>query len=124
MFVSTTIMNDLQVLASTISGSIQAAKSVASVPDLAQPEFLKTMLRTHFANIPDMWGSTAREYVLASDHPSLEDLTASLNYDIQQAPPQSEMYTIYQLLLRLSIVVYGIEGNMLRSTSASGSPLF
>jgi hypothetical protein len=123
VFVRTNIMNDPQEFASKVSGSIQAAKSAASVPAFAQPEYWKTVLRGLFDQIPDAWRCKAKSHYLLRSEASLDDLTARLNEDIHASTGQSDRYTIYQLLLRLTIVIYGIESDLLRSTS-SGGPLF
>jgi hypothetical protein len=117
-------MSDTQDLATTITGSIQAAKSAAASPDTAQPEFFKTILRKHFEGIPENWRSRSKRYVLQEREPSLEELAAVINEDISEASAQVERHTIYQLLLRLAIVSYGIEGCLLRATSGLGGPLY
>jgi hypothetical protein len=111
------VMTDIQTFTTTITGSIQAAKSTASSPEFAQPEFFKMNLQSYFDMIHNEWDSRAKAYLSAVHQPSLEELSAALNDDIRCTATDIDRCMVYQLLLRLTIVIYGMESNMLRSTS-------
>ena len=137
-------MTDLHTFTTMITRSIEAAKSSASTPELAQPEFFKTLLHTYFEMIPDDWASAAK-CCSAPVGLSLTDVAAALNQDIRKSNARGlgtertnasstvgghlyerassadlERCMIYQLLLRLTIVIYGIEISMLRPTLRHG----
>ena len=75
------------------------------------------ILRSYFDMIPNGWDSRAKGYLSDAGKPSLESLSAAVNEDIRSAVADLDRCMVYQLLLRLTIVIYGMESNMLRSTS-------